>query len=333
MTFALRKPWGWGLLALGLCQGCGGDEHAPIIGDNLVRNGSFESGLDGWWDATNSEGGQASASPEAADLGAAGLKLYKGTGGWGTMVGQETEGHGAWATLQVQARVRGAVGGEQLTFSFHSQGFEVTAEDRWRTVTRLLLMTEASDNPSAIIAVTTDGATAYVDDVSFSPAQVAKGEADLTPDNQVINGSFESGLGLWTFWTNSFPGGMASTSPDAKHSGYAGMVLARGAEGTLTTVKQTLTAPVFEGEQYRIEARVRGANGGEAVNLCLQINRDPWDGPCIHEKADREWKHLSRTVTIDAAMHDERVGVLLSLGSEGSVQVDDVVVLRTRSVR
>jgi hypothetical protein len=328
MNFTPRKSWGPVLLVLSLCQGCGEDAHAPIIGPNLLRNGSFESELDGWWDATNSEGGGVLVTPEAADLGRAGLKLYKGTGGWGTMVGQETAGHGAWQTIQIQARVRGQLGGEQLSFSFHNQGFDVTAEDRWRTVSRLLLLPEASDSPTAMIAVTTDGAAAYVDEVSFAPAQVTQGEADKTSDNLVINGSFENDLSLW----NVFPAGTASPSPDAKHSGYSGVVLTRSAEGTFALVKQTLAAPVFEREQYRIEARVRGTSGGEAVNLCLQMNDEPWSGPCIHETASRDWKHLSKTVTIDAEIHDQRVGVVVSLSSEGSVQVDDVVVLRTRKV-
>jgi len=40
------------------------------------------------------------------------------------------------------------------------------------------------------------------------------------------------------------------------------------------------------------------------------------------------------TVTIDAEMNnEERAGLRVSVSSEASVQVDDVVVLRTRKVR
>lgn len=333
MTFSLRKS-GWLVaLTLSLCQGCREDGTAPIIGPNRVRNGSFESGLDGWWEALNGKDGKVETRADAADLGAAGLVLHKSTGEWGTMVGQETEGHPAMQTFQIRARIKGAVGGEAVSLSFSGQGFEVTAEERWRTVSRLVLLPEAHDNPSAIIAVTTDEATAYVDDVSIALAQVARGDADTEEGNLLRNASFESDLGLWNFWTNSLPGGTASTSPDARYSGYAGMVLTRGAEGSLTTVKQSLPDPAMANEEYQLEARIRGANGGEAVNLCLQINHDPWDGPCIQETAGKDWRHLSKKVSITEEMHDERVGVLVSLSSEGTVMVDDVIVVRTKTVR
>jgi hypothetical protein len=96
-------------------------------------------------------------------------------------------------------------------------------------------------------------------------------------------------------------------------------------------VKQTLLDPVVEGEEYRIEAHVRGTNGGEQVNVCLQINHEPWDGPCIQVKASTSSQHISKKVPIDAVMHDERVGLLISLSSQGTAYVDDVMVVRTRS--
>jgi hypothetical protein len=328
MFLELRKPWLPGLLALGLWSGCGGAQP-PVIGPNLIRNGSFEAGLAGWWTATDSEGGSATTSSEAADLGAFGLVLHKGTGGWGSMVGQETLHHRAGESFQIQARLRGLVGGERVTFSFHGEGFEVAAETRWRTVSRLVLLPEVNGNNNALISVTTDGATVHVDEVSFARAEVARGDADEEEDNLLHNGSFESDLGRWSFWTDA-PEGAASTSPRARRSGYAGMVMTKGPEGAVVSVKQALPAPLAEGEAYRFEAHVRGTQGGELVNLCLQMLLEPWEGPCVQVKAGLDWRRVSQTLTVDAALVDERVGAVVSLTSLGAVMVDDVIVVRTR---
>jgi hypothetical protein len=331
---ALLKPWVLSVLALSLGAGCGGGGEPPLIGPNLIRNGSFEDAkLDPWWKGMDSTVGTATVSSEAADIGNMGLVLHKDTGGWGAMVGQETEPHQAGETYQVRARLKGVQGGERVTLSFHGQGFEVELEPRWRTVTRLVLLPEASENASAIISVTTDNATVHVDDVSFARAQVARGDADEEEDNLLRNGSFESDLGMWNFWTDAGPEGTASTSPEARKSGYAGMVLSKGLSGGGVAVKQQLRDPLAEGEEYRIEAHVKGAVGGEAVILCVQINHEPWDGPCVHVTATTGWTHISEKLTIDPALVDERVGVLISLVSEGTAMVDDVVLVRTRSAR
>jgi len=203
MSSRLLKPWALAVLALGLSQGCGGEPQAPLpVSPNLVQNGSFEGTLAPWWTGDNSEGGSAATSPDAADLGRSGLVLHKGKGGWGSMVGQETKGHKVMQTFQVKARLRGAQGGERVTFSFHDEGFEVIAEPDWRTINRLVLMPEANGKTSAMIAVTTDEATVHVDDVSFTRVEVERGDADTEEDNLLRNGSFESDLGLWTFWAD-----------------------------------------------------------------------------------------------------------------------------------
>jgi hypothetical protein len=331
---ALLKPWVLSVLALSLGPGCGGAGAPPVIGPNLIRNGSFEEAKlePAWWTATEKDG-TATVSPEAADLGNRGLVLHKGTVGWGAMVGQETEPHQPGETYQVRARLKGAQGAELVTLSFHGQGFEVQTEPRWRTVSRLLLLPEASDNVTALISVTTDDSTVYVDDVSFARAEVARGEADEEEGNLLRNGSFESDLGMWSFWTDAGPEGTASTSPDARQSGYAGMVLSKGPEGSGVAVKQQLRDPLAEGEEYRLEAHMKGTVGGEAVALCVQINHEPWDGPCVPVNATTGWTHVSEKLTFDPALTDERVGVLVSLLSEGTVLVDDVILVRTRAGR
>jgi hypothetical protein len=328
MTVDLRKPWRWGILALGMGLGCG-EPQAPILGPNLVRNGTFESGLEGWWQAAGSTDSRAFTSSDAADEGGSGLVLYNSTQSWGSMVGQDTAGHTAGQTFHIHARLKGAKGGERVSFNFHGQSAEVVAETRWRTVSRMVLMPEINGDAGARISVITEDATVYVDDVSFETAQVERGDADGEEDNLLRNGSFESDLGLWDFWTDS-PEGTARTSPDARHSGYLGLVLTRGAEFSLTTMKQSLPDPLAEREEYRFEAHVRGADGGELVNVCLQLNREPWEGPCIEVQATQDWQHISKKVPVEGALIDERVGLLVSLGSEGIAYVDDVIVVRTR---
>jgi hypothetical protein len=330
MISLLHKPWWFGVLALGLSQGCGEPQPPRDVGPNLVLNSSFEGQLLPWWKATDSKGGTAETSPEAADIGSSGLVLHKGEGGWGSMVGQETQGHVAMQTFQINARLRGVKGGEHVTFSLHGEGFEVVAEPIWRTVSRMVMMPEINGNASALISVTTDNATVHVDDVSFTWVDVERGDADTHEDNLIRNGSFESDLGLWSFWADTPEESWARTSPEARSSGYLGLGLTRGPSGALSTVKQTLPDPLIQGEEYRIEARVRGANGGEQVNLCLQMNREPWDGPCAQVAATRDWQHISKTVRINETLHDERAGLLVSLSTEGTASVDDVIVVRTK---
>jgi hypothetical protein len=120
--------------------------------------------------------------------------------------------------------------------------------------------------------------------------------------NLVSNGSFESGLNGWWSWTDSEEG-TASTSAEAADEGSAGLVLTRGAEGNYSLLKQPLPEPVMVREQYRIEADVRGARG-EFVNICLQLDHEPWDGPCASVTAALDWQHVAQTVTIDEALSD-----------------------------
>lgn len=327
MNVDVRQAWGVFILALSLVQGCG-EPQAPVIGPNLARNGSFESGLEGWWVASGSQESTATVSPEAADHGAQGLVLYNAPGSWGSMVGQDTEPHLTGQTYHVGARLRGATGGERVTFIFHGQSFEVVATEHWSTVSGMVIMPEGDSDLNLRLSVGTQGATVHVDDVSFATAEVERGDADKEEGNLLLNGSFESGLGLWAFWANLPGDGAASTSPEARRSGYAGLVLTQRGNKAITTVKQTLARPVAEGEAYRLEAQVRGAKGGERVTLCLQRNREPWDGTCTQVLATEKWQRVSSEVLVDQALANEQVGVLVSLGSEGTVYVDDVILAR-----
>ncbi|HEX8704066.1 MAG TPA: carbohydrate binding domain-containing protein [Myxococcaceae bacterium] len=334
---ALLKPWALSLLALSLGPGCGSSGGPPILGPNLIRNGSFEDGKleTTWWsDAKDTTDSKAFVSPDAADLGRVGLVLHKGTGtGWGSMVGQETEPHQAGETYQIRARLKGAQGGERVTLSFHGQGFEVEAEPRWRTVTRLVYLSEVGGGASTIISVTSEQSTVHVDDVSAAKAEVTQGDADKEEDNLLRNGSFESDLGLWTFYTDSGPEGTAYTTPDAGKSGYAGLVMSKGTEGGIALLKQELRDPLAEGEEYRIEAQVKGTVGGEVVALCMQINHEPWSGDCAYVTATQEWTQASKVLKFGPELRDERMEALITLGNPSTVMVDDVILVRTRRGR
>lgn len=333
MNSCLRKPWWLGLLALGLWQGCG-EPQAPLpMGPNLIINGSFEGSLNPWWADDDSEGGSSDRSPAAADIGSSGMELHKGTGGWGAMVGQETSGHSAMQTFQFKARIRGARGGELVNINFHGQGFNVTAEPVWRTVDRLVLIPDQGGGTTVMITAISDDSTVHVDDVSAYQVEVAQGDADTQGDNLIRNGSFESDLGLWKFWASTPEQSQAWTSPDARGSGYAGLVLTRGPAEGFTTLQQTLTDPVFQGEEYRVEARVRGEHGGEKVNLCVQMQDEPWDGACLYVNATTGWQHVSKTLRIEANMNDQRSVLLVSLSSEGKAYVDDTILVRTKQKR
>lgn len=333
MNSLLRQPGWLGLVALGLWQGCG-EPQAPVVqGPNLIVNGSFEGTLNPWWTANDSDGGTGGTSPAAADIGASGMSLHKGKGGWGSMVGQETPGHSAMQTFRFKARIRGAKGEEQVNISFHGQSFNVTAEPVWRTVDRLVITPDESGGNTVMLTATSDDSTVHVDDVSAFWVEVARGDADNEGDNLIRNGSFESDLGLWKFWASVPDEGKAWTSPDARGSGYAGAVMTRGPLEGFTTLQQTLPAPVFQGEEYRIEARVRGERGGEKVNLCVQMVDEPWDGACLYVNATTQLQHVSKTLRIEENLNDKRSVLLLSLSSEGTAYVDDVILVRTKEKR
>jgi carbohydrate binding protein with CBM4/9 domain len=177
------------------------------------------------------------------------------------------------------------------------------------------------------ITNTTEFATIYVDDMVVAPVTVAQGDADKLPDNLLHNGSFESELSRWDFWTDS-SSGTASTSKVAGRSGYAGLVLTKGADGWATNVKQQLLTPLAEGDQYRVELQLQGTRGGETVQVCLQVNHDPWNGPCVEVVASKGWKGFSQTLSIDASLDNQYLGALVSLKSEGGVRIDDVSLVR-----
>lgn len=333
MNSLLRKPWWLGLVALGLGLGCGEPQAPVAVGPNLIANGSFEGSLSPWWAANDSQGGSGDRSPAAADIGSSGMELRKGTGGWGSMVGQETAGHSAMQTFRFKARIRGAKGGELVNINFHGQGFNVTAEPLWRTVDRLVLIPDAGGGTTAMITAISDDSTVHVDDVSAFNVEVAQGDADTEDGNLIRNGSFESDMGLWKFWASAPEQSQAWTSPDARGSGYAGLVLNQGAPGGFTTLQQTLADPVFQGEEYRVEARVRGEHGGEKVNLCVQMEDEPWDGACLFVTATTGWQHVSKTLRIEEKMNDQRSVLLVSLSSPGKAYVDDTIVVRTKQKR
>jgi hypothetical protein len=324
---ALRRPWLTALLALGVWLGCGEEGFPPSLGANQLQNNSFEAGLEGWWTVTDSEGGMVTTLPEAATSGALGLALYKGKGGWGATAGQGTPLPSVGQTVQLSANLKGSAGGELAYIGYYSQGFWVTLSDKWQNVSRLMLITEEKGDDVVFITNTTEFSTIHVDDVIVAPVTVAQGDADKLPDNLLRNGSFESELSLWDVWTDS-SGGTASTSRAAGRSGYAGLVLTKGADGWATNVKQQLVTPVAEGEQYLVELQLQGTHGGESVEVCLQVNHAPWNGPCVAVVASKGWKGFSQTLSIDASLDAQRLGALISLKSEGSVRVDDVSLVR-----
>ena len=255
---------------------------------SILKNGSFDTGLDGWigwgngsereWDATGGTDGS----------GAAKIIVPKSGNQWDVQFCQdlpEPLQPGKTYVLRFKVRTNGTgrvqCCVQQPSGSYAAIGYDTQeVGSSWYTFEKEITYAEDDGNLYTRLCINTgaDVGTYWIDDVEF-------GEKIEGPTNYCDNGSFESGTDGWTI-NNAGAGVEVVELADAVDGKYALKATASESSSNYWDCQVvTPTIPTFLGEEVRIsffiksdqagQARVSYASGNEITNQWPWVN---WTG-------------------------------------------------------
>ncbi|SMF38509.1 Endo-1,4-beta-xylanase, GH35 family [Alteromonadaceae bacterium Bs31] len=270
--------------------------------DNIIENGGFENGTDGWqaWG-----GSSITTASDRAHSGYQSGLLTNRTGTWqgpvydllSDVVAGGTYEVNAWGmiegaaedTLNITVKTACAAGGE----AYH-QLYSTTVNDSdWTELQGSIVLPNCDltqvflyfDGPAA-------GVDIYIDDVEVT------GTVSPEPENLVSNAGFEDGLAGWVSW-----GGNLSVTTDVAHEGSQSALLVQRAGSWEGPVYDLLSSGLEAGATYDISAwgRIAGANS-DSMSITLKVSCDDgtsnylWGGAA--DVTDVAWAEIAGSVTV-----------------------------------
>lgn len=235
---------------------------APPPSGNLLADGGFEGGMQGWVDWGNT----ALASGEGSS-GTWALRVGTAAGGAGHDVGGIVAG--ATYRLTAQARVSDASDTVYVGINILDQSHAVIARNfvpvgstAYGTATFAIVA--PANAVRAVVYVWKDAGSgfAYVDDFVLEAADGSAPPAPPPAANLVTNGGFESGLAGWVDWGN------AATSNQAA-AGAAAAQVGTGAGGFGQDV-----GGIVAGGTYRLSGLAQVSTAGETGYLGVRFTDD-----------------------------------------------------------
>ena len=301
---------------------------APITQENIVPNGTFESGTDGWfsWNggvittSTFAHGGaqslmvtdRSSANPPAAtDLTAAVTPgVTYNASMWVSIANA--------ASASVNATTMIKCTGQDASFSWLAQ---VTAsENTWTEISGTIAIPDCDIETFMLYAEGPgEGIDLLLDDVEVL-APPAEEDENLIPD-----GDFESGIGEWFGWNNT---SLVVTDTHA-HGGTQSLVsMNRTANGAIA---RNIASIVTPGSSYAVTfwVSVGNVDAAQNVNVTEAIQCDgesanyTWLGQV--SVADSEWVEITGTIDLPDCVLTQ-VTLYAEGTSTGDLYVDDVTV-------
>ena len=278
---------------------------APVIPDNMVQNGTFEDGNDGW---TTYQG--STTIEKAAYTGKIGMHLI-GNGGWGAMavqkidtkVGQKYAFSAVLKTVAVGAniQIKGADDAKLV-------GKWFSAAD-WTQIS--LEFTADSTSTSIVFCGAGNGSaeSVYLDDVCVTPLQ------EESFDGYIRNGNFETGsLSPWGYWQST------TISREAAYAGNFGVKMI-GTGGWGGTLRQDFS--IDAGMSYKLTFWYKPVSNGINVQLKHSDGTDIAT-KYLNAKNGKDWTLFE--VTFEAGYSD---GVYLNfcgsgIGTKDEVWVDEI---------
>ena len=278
---------------------------APVIPDNMVQNGTFEDGNDGW---TTYQG--STTIEKAAYTGKIGMHLT-GNGGWGAMavqkidtkVGQKYAFSAVLKTVAVGAniQIKGADDAKLV-------GKWFSAAD-WTQIS--LEFTADSTSTSIVFCGAGNGSaeSVYLDDVCVTPLQ------EESFDGYIRNGDFETGsLSPWGYWQST------TIARDAAYAGNFGVKMI-GTGGWGGTLRQDFS--IDPGMTYKLSFWYKPVSNG--INVQVKHKDDTEIATkYLNSKNGKEWTLFE--VTFEAGYSE---GMYINfcgsgIGTKDEVWVDEI---------
>ena len=244
---------------------------AVEIPGNMVQNGTFEAGNDGW---TLYQG--STTTEDAAYTGDIGMHLI-GAGGWGAMAVQDI------ATVVGQKYAFSAV------LKKVAEGANIQIKDadgnklvgKWCSPadwTQVSLEFTATSTTTSIVfcgAGNGNAESVYLDDVCVTPLQ------EESFDGYITNGNFETGsLSPWSYWQST------TISREAAYAGNFGVKMI-GDGGWGATLRQDFS--IEPGMTYKLSFWYKPVSNGINVQLKHSDGTDI-DGTYLNSKHGKEWQ-------------------------------------------
>lgn len=255
---------------------------------NILKNGSFDTGLDGWIGWGNSSTREWDETGGTSGSGAAKITVPKSGNQWDVQFCQDLSAPleiGKTYKLRFKARTDGA-GHVQCCLQQPSNGYPAVGYQTfevgtsWVTCEKEITVAEGDENSYTRLCINTgaDIGTYWIDDVEF-------GELITGPTNYCDNGSFENGSESWTLG-NGASGMSVVELSDAVDGTHVLQAIAGESSSNYWDVQITSpTMPTWPGEKVRIsffiksdqpgQARVSYPSGSEISNQWPWIN---WTG-------------------------------------------------------
>jgi len=297
---------------------------------NLVSNGGFEEGVDGWqaWgDST------ITTSTARAHTGDRSALLTNRTADWQgpvydllpVIVAGGTYDVTAWgmvdglaeSPMNITVRTVCADG----TGDYHQLASLTVNNQDWTELTGSIVLPDCElTQVSLYFDGAPEGVDVYLDDVFVS------GTEKPAPANLVANNSFESGLDGWMSW-----GGALSVTTDQAYDGGQSALLENRTGAWEGPVFDLLAAGLTGGKDYTVSAfgRIAGA-AADSMNITLKVTCDDgtsdylWGGAA--DVSDAAWTELSGTVSVPDCTLTEASLYFGGPAQEVSVYLDQVTV-------
>ncbi|HEY5955996.1 MAG TPA: carbohydrate binding domain-containing protein, partial [Polyangiaceae bacterium] len=299
----------------------------------LVNNGTFESGVSGWftWNGgtlqattTRFHGGaqslvvtnRTSNAPAAVDLSA----IAKSGAAYPMSVWvsiDSPDGTSKKINVTRKAVCTNADGTTETTYSWVGSQVTVPDDASWTEIKGTLSLPTCNVTQLQLFVEGDAGADLYVDDVSVTDPSLS----NILPD-----GTFENGIGAWGTWG----GATLSTTTTLNHSGNQAAVLTNRTSNA--PIARSLTSLVTAGKSYQIVfwASIDSPdNASASVNITAKTQCSGADASyawLVNPVAigDRTWAKLAGTLNVpDCALADVMV-YAEGPGAGIDLYVDDV---------
>lgn len=279
----------------------------------LIVNGGFENGTDGWELRAFNKPAKMEVTSEDQASGESSLLVYDkedtSSGPMQDLTGKVQPGQ----KLHISAKVKYTTGPDVRKFNVTMQygtndfagtdpavGYVDVTKGEWNTIEADYTVPQDADLSRVLVFVETswtaeqdpenDLMDFYLDDVSIMA------EDYVDPNELIINGGFEDGT---ENWTTQDPGTIAAVTEDKASGSMAAKITDRTA--TASGPKQDLTGKIKAGQLIKVSAMVKYTEGPDSKGFNICIQNGDWTGIEVAASATvkkGEWTLIEGRYTI-----------------------------------
>lgn len=289
----------------------------------LIVNGGFENGTDGWELRTFNKPAEMKVTSDDKASGESSLLVYDKedttSGPMQNLTGKVQQGQ----KLHISAKVKYETGPDVRTFNVTMQygtnnyaGTDPAAaaelkKGEWGTIEGDYTIPSDADLSRVLVFVETSWTSAqdpendlmdfYLDDVSILA------EDYVDPDELIVNGGFDDGT---KNWSTQEPGTITAVTDEDVSENMVAMITDRTA--TASGPMQDITGKIAQGQIVQVSAKVKYNEGPDNKNFNICIQNGDWTGIEVAASATAkkgEWTTIEGKYTIpnDADMSSSRI--------------------------